>query len=131
MTSSSSSPSIASCCRRRPARLGDSIGAEHHLVHHPIVDRGEELLLRPDVVVEGALAETVDLAQLGDAGGVVALLREDLRRGVDDHVATRLPLRAASGLVARGGSRHRPDDCVHGRSTVVTGQYKRHGADGG
>ena len=58
--------------RRRPARLGDAIGAEHHLVHHPIVDRGEELLLRLDVVVEGALAETVDRAQLRDARGVVA-----------------------------------------------------------
>ena len=58
--------------RRRPARLGDPIGAEHHLVHHPVVDGGEELLLRPDVVVERALAEPVDLAQLGDAGGVVA-----------------------------------------------------------
>ena len=58
--------------RRRPARLGDAVGAEHHLVHDAVVDRGEELLLRPDVVVEGALAEAVDLAQLGDAGGVVA-----------------------------------------------------------
>ena len=83
--------------RRRPAGLGDPVGAEHHLVHHPVVDRGEELLLRPDVVVERALAEAVDLAQLGDAGGVVAAPREDLRRGVDDRVATRLPLRAASG----------------------------------
>ena len=91
--------------RRRPARLRDAIGAEHHLVHHPIVDRGEELFLRLDVVVEGALAETVDRAQLRDAGGVVALAREDLRRGVDDDVATRLPLLAAPGLVARCGSR--------------------------
>ena len=77
--------------RRRTARLGDAIRAEHHLVHHPIVDGGEELFLRLDVVVEGALAETVDRAQLRDAGGVVALAREDRRRGVDDHVATRLP----------------------------------------
>ena len=61
-------------CRRR---LGDAIGAEHHLVHHAIVDRGEELFLRLDVVVERALAETVDRAQLRDAGGVVALARED------------------------------------------------------
>ena len=88
MTSSSSSPSIASCADGRPARAGDAIGAEHHLVHHAVVDRGEELLLRPDVVVERALAETVDRAQLRDAGGVVALPREHLRRGVDDHVAT-------------------------------------------
>ena len=57
---------------RRPARLGDTIGADHHLVHHTIVDGGEELLLRPDVVIERALAETVDLAQLRDARGVVA-----------------------------------------------------------
>ena len=40
-------------------------------------------------------------------GGVVALPREDRRRRVDDHVATRLPLLAASGLVARCGARHR------------------------
>ena len=57
---------------RRPARVGDAIRAEHHLVHHPIVDRGEELFLRLDVVVERALAETVGRAQLHDAGGVVA-----------------------------------------------------------
>ncbi len=92
---------------RRPARGGDAIRAEHHLVHHAIVDRGEELLLRSDVVVERALAETVDRAQLRDARRVVAAPREDPRRGVDDHVATRLPLRAASGFVARCGSRHR------------------------
>ena len=97
MTSSSSSPSMASCADGDPPACGDAIGADHHLVHHPVVDGGEELLLRPDVVVEGALAETVDRAQLRDAGGVVAASREDLRRGVDDRVATRLPLRAALG----------------------------------
>ena len=86
---------------RRPARCGDPVGAEHHLVHHPVVDRGEQLLLRPDVVVEGALAEAVDLAQLHDAGGVVAAPGEHRRRRVDDRVATRLPLRAAFGFVAR------------------------------
>ena len=92
--------------RRRPARVGDAIGAEHHLVHHPIVDRGEELFLRIDVVVERALAETVDRAQLRDAGGVIAAAREDPRRGVDDLVATRLPLvalrRGSSVAAGRG-----------------------------
>ena len=60
--------------RRRAAGLGDAVGAEHHLVHHPVVDGGEQLLLGADVVVERALAEIVGLAQLGDAGGVVAAL---------------------------------------------------------
>src|SRR5207302_10749827 len=86
--------------------LCHAICAEHHLVHHAIVDGGEELLLGRDVVVEGALAETVDLAQLGDAGGVVAASSEDLCRRVDDGVATRLPLRAAFRLVGGGSSRH-------------------------
>ena len=72
MTSSNSSPSMVELFGRRPAGLGNAIGAEHHLVHHPIVDRGEELFLRIDVVVEGALAEPVDRAQLRDAGRVVA-----------------------------------------------------------
>ena len=93
--------------RRRPASRGNPIRAEHHFVHHPIVDRGEELLLRPDVVVEGALAQTVDRAQLDDARGVVAASREDLCRSVDDRFAARRPLRAASGFVALCGSRHR------------------------
>ena len=64
---------------RRPSRSGGAICAEHHLVHHSIVDRGEELLLRRDVVIKGALPETVDGAQLGDARGVVAASRENLR----------------------------------------------------
>ena len=94
--------------RRRcsPGR-GNAVRADHHFVHHPIVDRGEEFFLRFDVVVEGALAEAVDRAQLGDAGGVITLAREDVRRGVDDLVATRLPIRAAFGFGARCGSRHR------------------------
>jgi len=87
-----------------PVRRGHALGADHHLVHHPVVDGGEQLLLRPDVVVERALAQPVDLAQLDDAGGVVALLGEDLGRGVDDRVATRLPLLAAWSF--RLGCRH-------------------------
>ena len=74
--------------RRRTTGLGDATGTEHHLVHHAIVDRGEELFLRFDVVVERALAETVDFAQLRDAGRVIALAREHGRRGVDDEIAT-------------------------------------------
>ena len=31
--------------RRRTAGLGDAVGAEQHVVHHPVVDGGEELLL--------------------------------------------------------------------------------------
>ena len=63
--------------RRCSARRGDAVGTDHHLVHHPIVDRGKEFFLRFDVVVEGALAETVDRAQFRDPGGVVTLARED------------------------------------------------------
>ena len=105
---------------RRAARLGHPVGAEQHLVHHPVVDGGEQLLLRPDVVVERALAQPVDLAQLDDAGGVVALLGEDLRRGVDDRVATGLPLLAASGLVARS-VRGIWTETVHGHPTTIAG----------
>jgi hypothetical protein len=92
--------------RRRPASLYDAIGAEHHLVHHSIVDRGEQLFLRFDVVIERALAEPVDRTQLRDARGVVALAREHGSRRVDDDVAARRPLGAAFGLVACGGRRH-------------------------
>ena len=94
--------------RGRTARLRDARRAAHDLVHHPIVDGGEELFFRLDVVIERALAEAVDRAQLRDAGGVVALAREDRRRGVDDDIAARLPLRAALGLVARGTRLHGP-----------------------
>ena len=71
---------MASCSRRRAARLGDAVGAEHDLVHHPVVDGGEELLLGADVVVERALAEVVGDAELRDAGGVIAAPGEDVRR---------------------------------------------------
>ena len=99
---------MASCSEGDPASLGGAISSDHHLVHHPIEDGGEELLLGPDVVVEGALAETVDVAELSDARGVVALSGEDPRRSVDDPVSRRVShLRAAPGLVARSGSRHR------------------------
>ena len=80
MTSSSSSPSIANCADGEPPAWRDAIGAEHHLVHHPIVDGGEELLLRADVVVERALAEIVGGTELGDARGVVAAAGEHASR---------------------------------------------------
>ena len=77
--------------RRRTARLGDAIGAQHHLVHHSVVDGSEQLLLGTDVVVERALAEIVRGTQLVDAGGVIAAPGEDACRRVDDRLATRLP----------------------------------------
>ena len=72
MTSSSSVPSISSCADGVPPAATTRSAPTMHLVHHPVVDGGEELLLGADVVVERALAESVDLAELGDAGGVVA-----------------------------------------------------------
>ena len=48
--------------RRRTAGLGYAPGAGDDLVHHPVVDGGEELLLGADVVVERALAEAVGRA---------------------------------------------------------------------
>ena len=42
---------------RRAAGRGHAVGAGHHLVHHPVVDGGEQLLLGADVVVERALAQ--------------------------------------------------------------------------
>ena len=111
--------------RRRSACGRDAIGAEHHLVHHPVVDRGEQLLLRLDVVVEGALAETVDRAQLGDAGGVVALACEHARRRVDDLVPASLPLLAALRLVTGCSSRHRLRRYCGMKESIVTGRYNR------
>ena len=52
--------------RRRTTCLRDTIGTEHHLVHHTVVDGGEQILLRADVVVQRALAEIVGDAQLRD-----------------------------------------------------------------
>ena len=95
--------------RGRSARVGDTVRADHHLVHHPIVDAGEQLLLGVDVVVERALAEVVGDAQLHDPGGVVPVPGEDRRRGVDDDLATGMPLGAAAGIAASGiAGRGRP-----------------------
>ena len=85
--------------RGRAAGRGHPVRAEHHFVHHPVVDGGEELLLGADVVVQRALAEIVGGAELHDAGGVVPAPGEDGRRGVDDHLATRLPVRPARRIV--------------------------------
>ena len=104
-----------SCADGDAARRRDAVGAEHHLVHHPIVDRGEQLLLRPDVVVERALAEAVDLAQLGDAGGVVAAARAKTCADVSMIASRRafhFALRRGSSL-ASGGT----------RQLTVTGRY--------
>ncbi len=116
--------------RRRPARLGHPVGADHHLVHHPVVDGGEQLLLRPDVVVEGALAEPVDLAQLRRCRWRGSRCwAKTVRRGVDDGVAPGLPLLAAAGLVARSGARHlarrytaRPDPATRHPSSRSRGE---------
>jgi hypothetical protein len=113
MTSSSSVTQHRELRGGRSSFSGDAIRTEHHLVHHPIVDRGEQLLLRRDVVVEGAFAEPVDRAQLRDAGGVVAAPGEDLRGRVDDRVAPRRPLLAAPGIRARAQS----------PKSIVTGRY--------
>ena len=63
--------------RGRAAGFRHAFGTEHHLVHHPVVDRRQELLFGPDVVVECALAEVVGGTELHDAGGVVPVLGED------------------------------------------------------
>ena len=87
--------------RRRPARIGHPVGAEHDLVHDPVVDGGQQLLLGADVVVERSLAQVVGRAELHDPGGVVTLAGEDVRRGVDDRLAPLLPFRAAPGVPVR------------------------------
>ena len=94
--------------RRRAARLGDPVGAEHHLVHHPVVDGDEERFLGADVVVEGALAEVVGGTQLVDARGVVAAPGEDARRRVDDRLATELPPARAWRIARRVDPCHLP-----------------------
>ena len=65
--------------RRGAAGLGDPVGSEHHLVHHPVVDGGQELLFGADVVVERTLPEIVGRAELHDPGGVVPVSGEDGR----------------------------------------------------
>ena len=56
---------------------GDAVSACQDLVHHAIVDRGEQLFLRPDVVVERTLTQIVGDAELSDAGGVIPTFGED------------------------------------------------------
>ena len=85
--------------RRRPAGQRGAIGTDHDLVHHPIVDGGEQFLLRTDVVVEGTLPELVRLTELDRTGGVVAPLGEDLGRAVDDGLPAQVPFRAPVGIV--------------------------------
>jgi hypothetical protein len=105
---------------RRPTGLGHPLGAALHLVHDPVVDGREQLLLGADVVVEGAFAQPVGRAQLGDAGGVVALPGEDARGRVDDGVAAGLPARPASGSAGRFGRGHGGDAI-----NILTGRYNR------
>ena len=87
--------------RRRATCLRHAIGAEHHLVHHPVVDGGEQILLRADVVVQRALAEIVGDAQLGDAGRVVTAPGEHAGGRVDDRLVARLPVRLAPRVAGR------------------------------
>ena len=87
--------------RRRPACRGDAVCAQHHLVHHPVVDGGEELLLGADVVVERALAQVVRHTELRDARGVVAAPGEHARRRVDDRFVARLPVRLPPRITGR------------------------------
>ena len=88
---------------RRPAGGGDPVGAGDHLVHHAIVDRGEQRLLGADVVIQRALAEVVGDAELRDPGGVIAAAARRPAADVSTIACSRdsqLGLRAA-------GSRHR------------------------
>ena len=121
--------------RRGAAGGRDAIRADHHLVHDAVVDRGEQLLLGADVVVERALAHAVRGAQLRDPGGVVALPREHLRRRVDD------ARRAAPSTSGCAGARHpvgspvplpldAPVSAPEAKS-ILTGRYKDSGAAGG
>ena len=87
--------------RRRATRLGHTVRTEHHLVHHPVVNGGEQILLGADVVVERALPEIVGHAQLRDARGVIAAAGEDGGRRVDDGLVARLPIRLAPGVAGR------------------------------
>ena len=63
----------------RAAGLSHAIGAQHHLVHHAVMDGDEELLLGADVVIKRTLTEVVGRAQLCDARGVVATASEHPR----------------------------------------------------
>ena len=81
---------------RRPA---PPVGAEHDLVHDPIVDGGEKLFLRTDVVVEGTLPELGRLTELDRARVVVAPLGKDFGGEVDDGLTAQVPSCASRPLV--------------------------------
>src|SRR5205823_9021260 len=72
-----------------------------------------------------ALAEAVDLTELGDTRCVVTAPREHGGRRVDDGVATLVPLRAALRLVVRRRVHHRP------RRYLAAGGHQRPCHSGG
>src|SRR5262249_36543205 len=76
-------------------RRDDLLGEFEDVGHHPLVDEREKVLFRFDVVVERPFAQSNRVAQLGGTGRVVAALREQPRRGVDDAAPARLPTRVS------------------------------------
>jgi len=91
---------------RGSARQVHPARAQHDLVHHPVVDGRQQLLLGADVIVERALADPVRLTELCRARGVVAAVGEHLRGRVHDLATARLPLSALTLLVLDPGLRH-------------------------
>ena len=91
--------------RRGTSRLSDPIGAQHHLVHHSVVDGSEQLLLGTDVVVERAFAKVVRRTELIDARGVVAAAGENAcrRSMIAWRRTSRFALRRESPVVSAGG----------------------------
>ncbi len=87
--------------RRRSPRFCNAIRTEHHLVHHPVVDRRQERFFGSDVVVQGALAEVVRFTELCDARGVVTLSGENACGRVDDRLIARLPGRSPARIARR------------------------------
>ena len=92
---SCSSAGSSDCSTRReaPEQLAPVLAEE----------RREHLLLGREVVVEQAVRDARLLGDVADAGGVVAVAREDAHGGVDDEAALLLApgLTVAAGALAR------------------------------
>jgi len=101
------------------AKVGP-VRAQHDLVHNPVVNGGEQLLLGADVIVEGAFPDAVLVAELVGARGVVTPRGEHLGGRVHDLVMAVGPLGALAVLVLDPGLRHRQPHLLGS----LTGRYK-------
>ena len=94
---------------RADLRLADVLDLEHQLLDARVGDLAQHVELGGVVVEEGLLGDVGAFADVGDPCLVVALLREELARGLEDPGAhlQLAPLPAREPLRRRGGFRQR------------------------